>query len=72
MPGIVVEDRVAAAAVLEPEMAPKAAPVIAVAWASPPGTRPIQVRAIVNISSLTPLTTMKFAIRMNIGMMTNS
>ncbi len=57
---------------LEPEIAPKSAPVIAVAWARPPGVRPIQVLAALNMSSLTPLAMMKFAIRMNIGTVASS
>jgi hypothetical protein len=43
--GKVVDDKVAADAVLEPEMAPKPAPAKAVAMANPPGTRPTQVAA---------------------------
>src|SRR5688572_30290197 len=67
MAGIDVADRVAAAAVLEPEIAPKPAPDSAVAMPSPPGRRPTQVAAALNKVSAIPLRMTNSAIRMNIG-----
>ena len=72
MAGIVVADRVAAEAVLEPEIAPKPAPASAVAMPRPPGTRPTQVLAAVKRPSATPLMMTNSAIRMNMGIEINS
>lgn len=67
MAGTVVEDNVAAAAVLDPDIAPNPAPAIAVAIASPPRTRPTQVVAAENKSSANPDSTTSSAIATNIG-----
>src|SRR5438132_987506 len=64
---MVVDDSVAADAVLEPEIAPKPAPASAVAMPSPPGTRPTQVAAHLNRLSATPDRITNSAIRMNSG-----
>ena len=66
------DEIVATAAVLEPEMAPKAAPVSAVAMPRPPGSQLVQ-RAIAKKSELdTRLAIMNSAISRNIGMVRNS
>ena len=69
---MVVEDKVAADAVLEPEIAAKPAPASVVATPSPPGTRPTQAVALLNRPSAMPLKIMNSAISMNIGMVINS
>ena len=72
MAGMVVDDKVAALAVLLPEMAPKPAPAMAVAMARPPGTRPTQVDAALKRLSATPLRMTNSAIKMNIGTLISS
>ncbi len=57
----------AAAAVLEPEIAPKPAPASAVAIATPPLSRPTQMVAERNRSLARPEMMTNSAIRMNIG-----
>ena len=64
---MVVDESVAAEAVLEPEMAPKPAPASAVAMPRPPGTRPTQVAAHLKRLSATPLRITNSAIRMKSG-----
>ena len=72
MAGRLVEDSVAAEAVLVPQMAPNAAPAIAVAMARPPGMRPSQAATARNKSSATPLSSTISAIKRNIGMVMSS
>src|SRR5688572_226583 len=64
---MVVDESVAAEAVLDPEIAPKPAPASAVAMPRPPGTRPTQVAAALKRLSATPLMMTNSAIRMNRG-----
>ena len=63
-----MEASVAAAAVLDPEIAAKTAPDSVVATPRPAGARPTQVRAASNSSPATPLRSTNCAIRMNSGM----
>src|SRR5690606_26122862 len=72
MAGMLVDERVAAEAVLEPEMAPKPAPAKDVAMASPPGIRPIMVDAHLNRSSAALLTMTNSAMSRNMGTVMSS
>ena len=72
MAGMLVEESVAALAMLELQIAPSPAPAMAVEIAKPPRTRPTQMVATLKRSSAIPLTTMNSAIRMNIGTETSS
>ncbi len=72
MAGMLDLDSVAAAAVLEPEIAPNAAPVRAVATPRPPGSRAVQQAMAENSVSEIRLATMNSAIRRNMGMVMNS
>ena len=67
MAGIDVADSVAAASVLDPEIAPKPAPDSAVAIPKPPGVRPTQVAAALKRVSAIPLKITNSAMRMNMG-----
>jgi hypothetical protein len=72
MAGRLVDESVAADAVLVPQIAPKPAPASAVAMPRPPGMRPTQADAVLNRSSATPDNSTRSAIRRNIGMVINS
>ncbi len=61
-----------AAAVLEPEIAPKAAPVIAVATPRPPGNLPVQHAIDEKSVFEMPLAIMNSAMSRNMGMVRNS
>ena len=68
MAGRLVDERVAADAVLVPQIAPKPAPASAVAMPSLPGMRPTHAEAVLNRSSVTPDSNTKSATNRNIGM----
>src|ERR1700692_1619957 len=72
MAGRLVEDSVAAEAVLVPQIEPKPAPASAVAIPSPPGILPTQAAAVLNRSSATPDSSTRSAISRNIGMVISS
>jgi hypothetical protein len=72
MAGRLVDESVAADAVLVPQIAPKPAPASAVAIPRPPGMRPTHAEAVAKRSSATPDNSTKSAISKNIGMVINS